>query len=139
MDSLRIDAVSERCLVCTAPLARRHFVVPTYLAHDLLYAKQHLEVGLLVNGVRPMWHHVDCADPSLKRYNVLPDIHYCLRCRRQISNYEVIQPVFCVDNPRAVNPKDPTDVGMTFGDRIYFRHVDCTNRQLRDDAALLGP
>jgi hypothetical protein len=137
MDSLRIDAVSERCLVCTKHLADRHRVVPTYDTSSLLYSRQHLEVGLLVNDVRPMWRHVDCADPMLRGYNVLPDIHYCVRCRAPLGKSEIVHPVFQVVDPKAQNPNDPTDVGIAFGDRIHFAHADCKDRQMRSTSPLI--
>lgn len=66
-----------------------------------------------------------------------PDLQYCIRCRQSLRTDHIVQPVFGVDNPNAINPADPTDRGVTLGERIYFVHVDCGNPALRQGQGLL--
>lgn len=137
MDSVRIDALASRCLCCCTLLGDAHRVIPAYRAESLLYARQEHELGLFVGDVRPMWRHVDCADPKLLRYAMRPDIQYCVRCRQALRAADAITPVMQVVDPKAVNPNDPTDTGLALGDRIHFVHVDCGDRTMMDKSPLL--
>lgn len=66
-----------------------------------------------------------------------PDIQYCIRCRKHLGTTDIVQPVFGVENANAVNPADPTDRGLSLGERIYFVHVECTNPKLTQGGGLL--
>lgn len=66
-----------------------------------------------------------------------PDIQYCIRCREPIRTRDVVQPVFGVQDAQAVNPLDPQDKGLVLGERIYFVHVDCKNRDMRTGSGVL--
>lgn len=137
MDDRRIEALASRCLQCTGLLADRHRVIVTYFTKDILQGQQLHELGLFVGSLRPMWRHVDCADPMMEKYAMRPDIHYCVRCRKALRELDAISPVMQVLDARAVNPSDPTDTGLALGDRIHFVHADCGNRDLLTDNTLL--
>lgn len=137
MDGLRIDAISSRCVVCCRELGVRHRVLGSYRGSDLVYTRHELEVGLFTGDVRPVWSHVDCADPTLLRWNMRPDVTYCIRCREKLKTADIIQPVFGVEDGQAVNPADPTDRGLLLGERMYFIHVDCRNPSLSQGSGIL--
>ena len=127
MDGVRLDALTYRCVTCCQALDVRHRVLGSYRMSDLVYARHELEVGYFSHGARPLWRHVDCADPTLKGYNMRPDIQHCVKCRKRLAKDDIIQPVFGIENANAINPADPTDRGLTLGERIYFMHADCAN------------
>lgn len=137
MESVRLDAIYARCILCGHAHADGHRVVPAYRASSFLYARQEIELGLFVGDIRPMWRHVDCEDPKLSRYQLRPDISYCIRCRKHVEADDCIHPVMQIIDPRATNPTDPTDNGVTLGDRIHFVHVDCMNPRLGGGASPL--
>lgn len=130
MDGVLLDAVSRLCVVCSQPLCALHRVVGAYRAEDLFSSAPDVEVGLFVGSGRPLFRHVACEDPTLKNWKMRPDIQYCIRCRKGLATRDVVQPVFGVQDAQAVNPLDPTDKGLTLGERIYFVHVDCKNTDM---------
>lgn len=137
MDGLRLDAISSRCIVCCRELGVRHRVLGSYRVSDLVYARHELEVGLFTGNVRPLWMHVDCADPTLYKLHMRPDVTYCIRCRERLRTHDVILPVFGVDQGEAVNPNDPTDRGLMLSERQYFMHADCKNPSMAAGQTLL--
>lgn len=137
MEGLLLDAINKRCIVCTQAFGALHRVLGAYRAADLFSARPEVEVGLFVGDCRPLFRHVACDDVTLKAWKMRPDIQYCIRCRDKIHNRDVVQPVFGVQDAQAVNPLDPTDKGLTLGERIYFVHVDCKNRDLSTGNGIL--
>lgn len=137
MDGIRHDAIATRCLTCRQVLDARHRILGAYRVSDLVYARHELDVGFFSHGARPHWRHVSCTDPTLAKLHMRPDLQYCIRCRRRLSTDDIVQPVFGVENANAINPHDPTDRGLTLGERIYFTHVDCTNPKLSAGDSLL--
>lgn len=126
----QIVALSRQCARCTALLGSGHVVVATYVRHTLERFSNSLDIGLMGQGVRNIWAHVDCQKPLLKDWNMHPDLHTCLRCKKKIAAHDMIQPVFQVLDSAAINPIDPTDVGITLNDRVYFSHCECHNPTL---------
>ena len=139
MEGVLLDAVSRLCVVCCRPLCALHRVVGAYRAGDLFSATPDVEVGLFVGGtdVRPLFRHVSCEDPKLDKWQMRPDIQYCIRCRKGLARRDVVQPVFGVQDAMATNPFDPKDKGLTLGERIYFIHVDCQRPDLSQGRGLL--
>jgi hypothetical protein len=79
-------------------------------------------------GVRNFFIHLDCEDPELlKGWFVLPSIHHCIRCNGALKPADMVQPVFSVEDPKVRNPNDPTDLGVSLRERIFFVHCDCKN------------
>lgn len=142
--TLRVEAVSSRCLHCEHTLLRDHRVYPVYRNGKLGGAIQIIELGLLGGGsgerdaMRPHWSHVDCQDPFLRTYAVRPDLSCCIRCKAPLRTGEMIHPCYCIDGVDAVNPHDPTDKGLLIGDRIHMAHVDCRDKHLTGSALLVG-
>lgn len=137
MDGVRLDALTYRCVTCCQALDVRHRVLGSYRMSDLVYARHELEVGFFTGETRPVWSHVDCADPSLERWNMRPDIQYCIRCRVGLKKTDIVQPVFGIEQTNVVNPADPTDKGLVLGDRVYFIHADCKRPSLATGGGLL--
>jgi hypothetical protein len=137
MDGRRLEAIATRCVTCRQVLDARHRVLGAYRVSDLVYARHEIEVGFFSHGARPLWRHVDCLDTTLARWKMRPDIQYCIRCRKHLHTADIVQPVFGVENANAINPVDPTDRGLTLGERIYFVHVECANAKLTQGGGLL--
>ena len=137
MDGLLLDAINKRCVVCAQAFGALHRVLGAYRAEELFSSVPEVEVGLFVGGCRPLFRHVACDDPTLKAWQMRPDIQYCIRCREPIQNRDVVQPVFGIQDAHAVNPFDPTDKGLTLGERIYFVHVECKNRDMSTGNGIL--
>ena len=139
MGSIRLDAVASRCVRCCQVFRDRHRLLGSYRADDLVYARDAHEVGLFGEKVRPYWIHVDCQDPTLYQWNMRPDVTYCIRCRKAVQTHDYVQPVFGVLDGKAVNPADPTDVGVLLSDRIYFIHADCRDSGLKGTSPIIRP
>lgn len=139
MDTLRIEALADRCIRCTVRLEDRHRVLPGYAAYDLFHGGQQLhEVGLFIgDSIRPRWMHLDCADPTLRTYQMKPTLEACAKCRGALHATHMIQPVYQVVG-RGANPNDPTDTGLFIGDRIHFVHIDCGDPGLRSSTLIVG-
>jgi len=138
VDSIRIEALADRCLRCTQLLADRQRVLPCYHTGPLLAGAQQLhEVGLFVGAdTRPRWLHVRCDDPQLRTYAMQPTLELCARCKGRLDTSHMIQPVYQVTG-RGVNPNDPTDTGLFIGDRIHFVHIDCGDPTLKSSSLLV--
>lgn len=126
----QIEALAHGCAVCGKSFQDGTFVCNAYAKKDLRSFEKQIELGIIGQGVRSLWIHTSCKHPDIRSWNVVPDIHTCVRCKKAFSSKDVIQPVFQIVNPRAQNPSDPTDVGIELGDRVYFMHADCENTQL---------
>lgn len=59
-----------------------------------------------------------------------PDMHNCIRCKKKLGEKDMVQPVFQIIDSKAINPLDPTDIGIALNERVYFVHCDCTNSKL---------
>ena len=137
MDGVLLDAVTKRCIGCHQELAVYHRVLGGYRAGELFSSDPGAEVGLFVGNARPLLQHVSCQDPTLATWKMQPVLHNCIKCRKALQKADAVQPVFGVQDAVALNPHDPTDVGLTLGDRIYFIHVDCKNPGLGAGNGLL--
>ena len=126
----QIDALAQGCAKCSKRFQDRDLLHAAYWQKDVRSFETQIELGILGYGVRNLWLHVDCQKPSIGSWNVTPDIHACVRCKRAFLATEVILPLFQIVNPKAVNPNDATDVGIELGDRVYFMHADCSNATL---------
>lgn len=131
LSDLQIDALSQGCARCSKVFADGHRLMASYFVKDVRSFERQVELGIIGARIRNLWVHVDCEDPSLQKgWIMTPDIHHCIRCKSFLKKEEVVVPVFGIDNPQAVNPNDPTDVGISLRERVYFVHVDCTNPTL---------
>ncbi len=112
----------------------------SYLWNSLVYAQHTLEIGLFTGNVRPLWRHVECDDPELKKppYRMQPTIEHCVRCRSKLGVMDIVQPVFQVTGVNIQNPSDPTDRGMCLGERNHYIHVDCKHPTLQSGGSLLA-
>lgn len=137
MDGVRLDLVTRVCISCGHNLKIRDRVMVAYTASSLFSAGPEYDVGLFDGGARPLLRHVDCQDPTLKSWKMKPILHSCIRCRNPLKKNDVVQPVFGIESPRTVNPHDPTDVGLSLSDRIYFIHVDCKRTDLTTGSGIL--
>ena len=131
LGDLQIEALTHGCAKCGKPFADTHFVSAAYFQKTVRSFAKQIEIGIAGQGVRNVWVHLDCADPSVKEWKVTPNIHKCIRCKKEFSREDLIQPAFQIVKPRAVNPHDPTDVGIELGDRVYFIHADCGDAKLK--------
>lgn len=89
-----------------------------------------IDLGLIGANVRNNWLHFNCDKPLRTDWAMYPDLHSCIRCKKKLEASDLIQPVFQVVNPRAVNPSDATDIGIALNERVYMVHCDCFNPQL---------
>jgi hypothetical protein len=127
LDSLKIEALAHRCAACDKGFVDTHLVLTAYLRHDLRSFERQVELGIIGAQIRNVWVHFDCQKPSAKEWKMTPDIQQCVRCKKHIAATDMVQPVFQVLDPRAVNPNDPSDVGISLNERVYFVHCDCAN------------
>lgn len=126
----QIEALAQGCAKCGKPFAEANFCLSAYLVDDLSGFEDQLELGITAVHTRTLWVHVDCQNVKLEGWDMLPDIHICIRCKKPLDKKHLVQPVFQVTDGKAVNPNDPTDFGVAIGDRIYFMHGDCANPRL---------
>jgi len=137
IDDNLVIALTHSCIKCSEGIDRDHYLLVGYKHVDItpsLLISQ-ADLGLSSNSTRPTWTHVDCFLPDLKGWNVNPDIQTCIRCKSKLSPKDIVQPVFRVNNPRAINKFDPTDVGIELGERIYFVHAGCDNPSMDQDTS----
>lgn len=112
---------------------------PAYQVGALQDAVQLYDLGLLYgNDVRVCWYHVDCADPTLRKIAMRPDVTYCYRCKRPLKRGDAVSPTYQVTDPRATNPHDSTDIGIMLGERIYFAHIACDDTQAASSILVTG-
>ena len=136
LNELRIDALSQGCARCGKTFADGHRLLAGYFVKDVRSFEKQIELGIIGANVRNLWIHLDCDDPHLSRgWEMTPDIQHCIKCKAFLKKEDVVSPVFCIDNPRAMNPEDPTDMGITLRERVYFVHTDCTNPGLNRGAS----
>jgi len=141
LNDLRIEALSLGCACCGKTFADGHRLMAAYFVRDVRSFEQQVELGIIGARVRNLWVHVDCDNPDLRvGWNMTPDIHHCIRCKTFLKKEDIVSPVFGIDNPRAVNPDDPSDIGISLRERVYFVHTDCKNPTLTRDSSniLLG-
>lgn len=131
----QIEALSHGCAGCGKGFTDGTFCVTSYRVSDIRPFFSQVELGIIGAGVRNIWLHLDCDEVNLRSWNMQPDIHVCIRCKSHLGRTDVVQPVFQVVNPDAINPDDPTDKGVELGDRIYFVHVDCKNTALNQSSS----
>ena len=126
----QIEALAQGCAKCGVGFCDTDLLHASYMQKDVRSFENQIELGILGYGIRNLWFHVDCRKPSIRSWNVTPDIHTCVRCKKRFSSSDIILPLFQIVNPKAVNPEDASDVGIELGDRVYFMHADCSNAQL---------
>jgi hypothetical protein len=135
LSGIAIDALSEGCAKCGGKFANRHLCCASYTVNALKSFEFQIELGIIGAGVRNFWVHTDCDKKTMEEWNnMTPDIHICVKCKKQLQRQDVVQPVFQVTNPREQNPLDPEDVGIALNDRVYFLHSDCANPGLNRHA-----
>lgn len=132
LGSLQIEALAHNCVACSKPFADRHLVLASYWQKDIRSFERQIELGLLGAAVRNTWLHFNCEKPLITSWTMNPDMHSCIRCKKALGAQDMVQPVFQIINPRAVNPGDPTDVGIALNERVYFVHCDCANPALNN-------
>jgi hypothetical protein len=136
LGDLQIEALSQGCARCSKTFADGHRLIAGYFVKDVRSFEMQVELGIIGAQIRNLWIHVDCDDPFLQKgWNMTPDIHHCIKCKKFLQKEEVVAPVFGIDNPRAVNPSDPQDIGISLRERVYFVHVDCSNPTLTHNAS----
>lgn len=143
LETHHIDNRMDRCVSCTKRFVDRDRVKPGYVAGELgvsLLAQP--EMGLLrladaIDNARPFFRHVDCDDPTLKDNPLIPSIHRCIHCRTTLGSRDFVVPVYQVIDPNTTNPDDPTDQGVSFGERIHLAHVNCRDPRLARTSALI--
>jgi hypothetical protein len=128
--NLLIEALTHSCAACSKAFESRHLVIATYLQKDLQSFEHQIDIGLIGAHIRNVWVHFSCEKPLITSWTMTPDLHSCIRCKSKLGIKDMVQPVFQVVNDKAVNPLDPTDVGIALNERVYFVHCDCTNKSL---------
>ena len=131
-DQIRIEALNASCASCGVALKDRDRITSAYSVKDIRSFEFQVELGILGADIRNYWIHVDCIDPALSTGldHLQPSIHPCIRCNEQLESQDVICPVFQVVTAKVQNPSDPTDIGIGLGERVYFVHADCKNKEL---------
>lgn len=132
LPSIQLEALAHGCATCSTAFNNRHRIVAVYQSGQVTSFYAQVELGIIGSQVRNYWTHVDCSDPTLKdtRWHMHPDITHCIRCNQSLSKKDMVIPVFQVTDPHAINPADPTDVGISLAERVYFVHADCKNQGL---------
>lgn len=130
LGDLQIEALAHNCVSCGKPFKDGHMVFAAYWGRDLRSFENQVDLGLLGANVRNTWLHFNCDKPLRTDWAMFPDLHSCIRCKKKLGEKDMVQPVFQVVNPRAVNPNDPTDVGIALNERIYMAHCACENPHL---------
>lgn len=137
LDTIRIEALNSQCTACGNPLHDRERIVATYPVSSIRSFEKQIELGILGAGIRNYWVHLDCTNPFLQGYSMIPDITHCIHCKNLLTPTDIVLPVFQVTGVNVANPEDPTDKGLTLGDRVYFVHANCKNRNLKGDSGNL--
>lgn len=127
LSDLQIEALAHGCAKCAGVFKTTHLVTAAYFHSSVKTFEAQVEIGLIGQNVRNLWLHFDCDKPTYASWNMTPDIHICIRCKKRFAKDDVVQPVFQIIDPRAVNPSDPTDVGLALNERVYFVHAECKN------------
>lgn len=137
LSDLQIEALSQGCARCGKTFHDGHRLTAAYFTKDVRSFERQVELGIIGARIRNIWCHVSCEDPTLatNAWNMTPDIHHCIKCKSFLQKEDIVVPVFGIDNPRAVNPNDPTDIGISLRERIYFVHVDCKNKTLTGESS----
>jgi len=130
LGDLRIEALTHRCAACDTELVSQHLVLAVYWHKQLRAFERQVELGLLGAGVRNVWSHFSCEKPLITSWVMNPDMHNCIRCKKILGKEDLVQPVFQITDNKAVNPLDPTDVGIALNERVYFTHCNCANPKL---------
>ena len=130
LGSLLVEGLAHNCARCGTSLRPQHLVMSAYWQHAIRSFGDQVEIGLIGANVRNMWIHFSCDKPLITDWQMNPDIHACIRCKKRFEEKHLIQPVFQVLDPSAQNPHDPTDVGISLNERVYFVHCDCVNPAL---------
>jgi len=131
LGNLQIEALTHRCAACSKGFAVQHLVVATYWVKHLRDFSRQIDIGIIGAGVRNMWVHFSCDKPLITSWAMTPDMHSCIRCKKALGREDLVQPVFQIIDAKAVNPNDPTDVGIALNDRVYFVHCECANPALK--------
>jgi hypothetical protein len=141
MGDLKIEALANKCVSCSKLFKDGHLVFAAYWQRELTSFEKQVDLGLLGGNVRNTWLHFNCDKPLRTDWAMYPDLHSCIRCKKKLGTSDMVQPVFQIVNPRAVNPNDFTDVGIALNERLYLVHCDCTNTQLdhRSTNILVAP
>jgi hypothetical protein len=134
-DNIKIEALTHRCAACGQRMGDTHLVTSAYFKSDIRHFNKQVELGIIGADIRALWVHFDCKKPKISDWNMTPDIHVCIRCTKPLANKDIIQAVFQVIDNQAVNPSDPTDVGIALNERIYFIHCDCQNPTLNKQSS----
>jgi hypothetical protein len=137
---LQIEALAHGCAKCAKPFVLNSRIRSAYLVRDIHSFEQQIELGIAGRGVRNLWLHVECADPTLlaKQWDMKPTIHHCIRCSRDLKREDLVVPVFSVDDPCVINPSDPSDKGLTLRERVFFMHADCTDALFKQSPILVN-
>lgn len=123
----QIEALTHGCAKCGSNFKPDEFCTSGYSMDSLASFEKQIELGIAGQEIRNIWLHVNCGEPKLDSWNMQPDLHVCIKCKKGLESNDVVQPVFRIDNPSVTNPNDPEDVGLTIGDRVYFIHAECDN------------
>jgi len=137
LDTERIIALSHRCAACEHVLQDGDLIVSGYFQKDVRTTQTHAELGIIGANIRTLWFHLNCNKKGRNQWHVYPELQTCFCCGKKFQANDIVQPAFQVTNPRAVNPSDPTDVGIALNERIYLIHYDC--RQAQTNNILLKP
>jgi len=132
---ISLETLAHGCAACSHPFKVAHRICSLYKADEIRSFSVQVELGIAGAGVRNFWVHLLCKNPTLEGYLLKPDIHICVECQNKFERDDMLIPVFQVTDPRAVNPLDPTDVGLSLGERVYFVHGSCRNKTLTKDSA----
>lgn len=130
LGNLQIEALSHNCAICGKGFSTQHLVLAAYFQKSIRDFERQIELGLIGANVRNVWVHFSCQHPLITSWAMNPDMHSCIRCKKSLSDKDLVQPVFQIIDAKAVNPSDPTDVGIALNERVYFVHCDCGNPRL---------
>ncbi len=125
-----IDVLTHSCVSCGRGLRATERVHAAYPLEDVKSFAKQVELGIIGGDVRNAWAHLFCNNPTLHGYKLKPDLHSCIECKNPFTARDLVVPIYQVLDPRAINPNDPTDVGITLADRVYLIHHNCRNIRL---------
>jgi hypothetical protein len=130
MNSLLIEALAHSCANCSKPLRTTERIHAAYFLEDVQSFAKQVELGIIGGNIRNAWAHLFCNNRTLKGFKLQPDLHCCVVCKKHFGKNDLVIPIYQVLDPRAINPNDPTDVGITLAERVYLLHHDCRNISL---------
>lgn len=125
--SLLIEALAHSCANCGQSLKPTERIHAAYFLNEVKSFATQVELGIIGGNVRNAWAHLTCKNPTLRGYKVQPDLHSCIECKKRFGKNDLVVPIYQVLDPRAINPSDPMDVGITLGERVYLVHHNCRN------------